>query len=477
MIKLLGLQLLIPLLVWFMLGDENDKHKKKILFDVPSPAAAHPQRNSSLGSRVVVAFILIIVIVAFGLLIQRSFVGKAIDVPVSDEHPLDLDSQESEEVNLVVDRVPLLLTLSSEQRATLLLISFQRLDNGQISYQVAKRSLRPEVVAMGFLGDGVLSTGGIFINNDEDADLELTLLESLGGDYIHITNLNYVEPEAATITRMTEQETMLPVRERESFIRATPGQQVTVYFHVNSTEVPLVRGEWLDGTVMTSEFAVVRSTRNSSLVRIQVTPPLAGAFTFDINATVDTKMSRKRFVLAVGGVEYVLLDAAGESRLQLQTVNDVLRVRFTIPASEGLQPLAAPCAGFPALSTLAADIATVYTYDARVQQWREGIPSEFQSPLLGRGYLVRLKPGRSLTVEYACQGAERNPDQQFPLPMLREGWNLIGITGNYVRDASEVELPLDTEVAALVEATASGNRVVSDLRYLEPGRVYWVKIE
>ncbi len=449
-------------------------------FEVPAPTRHASGQGSSLGSRVVVAFILIALIVAVGLLVQSSFVGKAFEVPITENAPVDLDAQEFEEANVVIERIPLKLTLSDENRITNMLIVVNKLESGQISYQVGKKEGQRVVpVALGLLGAGVPSSGGIYVNNDEDADLELTLTESLSGDYITFTNLNYVEPEAATITRVTEQEIALPARERQSFIRATPGQAVSVFFHVNSTEVPVVVGEWLDGTVMTAqELTVVRSTRNSSLVRVQFTPSEAGAYTFNLNASVDQKRSQRRFVIAAGGIEYILLDAADETRLQLQNVNDVVRARITIPASEGLQPLAAPCAGFPALSSLTADIATVYTYDSRVQQWREGVPSEFQSPILSRGYLVRLKPGRSLSVEYACANPERTPDQQFPLPILREGWNLIGITGNYVRDASEIRLPEGTDVAALVEATSRGNRVMSeDLTYLEPGRVYWVKIE
>ncbi len=432
--------------------------------------------HSSLGARIIISLVALLVIVVLGLFFAGSFSGKAIETPQAEI--VSFDTMDSEKVLIsAFDVIPFdfMVTPSKSAGAAApiplklrLTMSMDERDMFHYQLNLVAAPNRLLLLGKGLLGRDVLSMDGVYVNNDDIADLAL----ALEGPYIRITNLNYVTPEAATINRVTF-DTQVVLRDA-AIIPVVPAQKIATMFHINSTALPSVAFVWQNGSDVV-EAVQIGGNASSVVYALNWTPEVArGSVPFIVTAQVDREYSEKQYIMAVGGVEYVLLNNDGTTRLEMFRENGVLKARYTLAASGGLQPLMAPCAGFPALSSLADKITTIYGYDSRTQQWRNGVPSEFGNLMVGRGYLVRLAEGQSLDVTYSCGGQEGAPDE---LPTLRSGWNLISFSGSTVRDAELLVPPVGTQIRLVFEVTPT--RMIPDvpLDSLDPGRVYWVKVQ
>ena len=433
-----------------------------------SSMSSDSRNNSSLGSRIIISLIAVVLLVVMGVFVQHSLAGKAIEIP--QEAAVNYNVLDSELIAVSVGHVDLNVTASGVgQRPIIYNLSMELVDHDYVSYVLRKKGGTRDIIVQGLLGRNVLSMGGVYIDNDEIPDLSITL----EGPYLRVTNLNYVSPEAATITRV-DNTTFVMIR--DTVIPSSQGQMKGLMFFVNSTKKPAVSAVWANGSDVV-EAVNIGGNDSSVILAINWTPTIGrGSMPFTIIAAVDQEVVRKNYVFAVGGVEYALLNNDQSVRLEMFRDNGVLKAHYTLAASGGLQPLMAPCGGFPLLSTptLADKIERVLTFASSTQQWTNRAPSEFQNLRFGRGYLVKLKEGQSLDVTYPCSEGDPN---NFELPQLRSGWNLISFGGTEIRDGSMLEPPVGTQIRLVFEVTPS--RIIPDvpLDTLEPGKVYWVKVQ
>ncbi len=445
------------------------------------------KNHSSLGARIAISLIAVLVIIIAGIYLSVTFAGKAIETPQAEA--VSFDAMGSEQVLISAfdfaaagPPFDFLVTASKIQGALVnpvpvklrLTMTMDEKDmfHYQLNFVNAQGGLG-SLLGQGLLGPDVLSMEGIYVNDDDVADIAL----SLEGPYVRITNLNYVTPEAATIEQVTvgadDGSGAGRVISHASVINAAAGTKFVTMFYINSTARPAVSFVWQNESDIV-EVVEVGGNESSVAYALNWTPGIErGSVPFTITAQVDQEYSEKQFVMAVGGVEYSLLNNDGSVRLEMyHDANGAPWAHYQLAASAALQPLLAPCGGFPELSTLADSIATVYSYDAGVQQWRSGIPSNFGALRVGKGYLVKLKDGVALDVRYACTDEAMPPVET----RLKIGWNLISFGGKTVRDPSMLIAPVGTQIRLVFEATPSGIIPDVPLDSLDPGRVYWVKV-
>ncbi len=442
---------------------------------------AGEKNHSTLGARIAISLIAVLVLILLAIFVQQSFSGKAIETPQAEI--VSFDSMASEQVLISgfdVTPFEFMVTPSKAEGARVdpvavkLRLTMKMDDHDLLHYTLDDiTSVRSVLLSQGLLGSDVPSMDGIYVNDDDVADLAF-LLE---GPYVRIFNLNYVTPEAASIELVTVgaadgsgAERIIP---NARIIDVAAGGKVATLFHVNSTIVPEVAFVWQNGSDVV-EAVKLSETENSSLWALNWTPAVArGSVPFTVKAQVDQEYSERQFVMAVGGVDYTLLNNDGSVRLEMYRENGAPWVHYQLAASNGLLPLLAACDGFPALSTLADKIETVYTYNAGVQQWRAGVPSEFGQLRVGDGYLVKLKEGASLDVKYACSDNAMPPAEM----MLKPGWNLVSFGGSVVRDVDALVPPVGTQIRLVFEVTTGAMIPDAPLESLDPGRVYWIKVQ
>lgn len=126
------------------------------------------------------------------------------------------------------------------------------------------------------------------------------------------------------------------------------------------------------------------------------------------------------------------------------------------------------------LADIAADVASVWSYDAATGLWASyspGAPSDLTEMVDGKGYWMSMTASAMLAID----GTEMPVDPFDPLPMypVVEGWNLIGFKETYYMTVEDYLAGVEY---VRVYEFIDGYNALSATDYMIPGRGYWIAV-
>ncbi len=403
----------------------------------------------------VVAAVLAIFL-AFGLFLNLGTVGKAITKP---SPPVDLSLQSSESLDLsAYNKMEVDLAFSGEEDLSKVLLD-AILQDGLVYYKLVQQDPDTEediVVAYGILSQSLANSGAIYLNDDNVGDVELRLT----GSILTMHNLNFVQPDVADVEIYDANFNKLI----DDVIIVDKDEEIELYINVSSTALPEVNVS-IDGQPADVEEA--DSGNDFVLLKLTFTGTEDKPSQLRVTADVGGQETTKTFILAVSGYVYELQQQGYSVRLR--KVGSMYQAIYVLQKTQKLQPVALLCGelDFAANSEQRQSIKKILSYDADVEQWKENVPSEFETLVTGRGYLVELNSD-TLTFTIPCAG------KPLPeLPLLDIGWNLVGINGYKPTRVQDIQVPTGEITGIYVYE----NNQALQLTELQPGMVYWLKVE
>ncbi len=351
-------------------------------------------------------------------------------------------------------------------------------ETGLVKYTITDFS--GVTLAQGLLSEEFFDSGDIYLDPDTSPDLRLTYSEG----FLRVFNLNYAEPAVAKIT-LINPTTKTVITNK--IISVGLNQEAYFWFNVTSNKAPLVTAVWKNGTnLTTNEFSTLSFGDNYTTMALRFTPKEETAYVVKVTALVEDKTTQSNFIFAAGNVIYALAEDALPELILKKTENKE-EYNFTFnfkPNKDKKQPFSLPCGEFSLSGQQVHKIATVYAYDQSVQQWKEDLPSEFNKLEWKKGYLLQLKADEpfSLTVGCNMESEPQMPPKVFGLPILKAGWNLVGITGYEPRTIKDLIAPTGKKISNLLVISNDGvnlkdNLALDSQAELEPGKAYWVLVE
>ena len=405
---------------------------------------------------------------------------------------LDVDGVE----NINIDNIQgakLLITTSNAHAPKEYPLTIKKKDDGSIEYYI----LDSGSLVVDELITPTVGGGDIYFPGDEIADVEISYAEP----YLQITNLNFKEPEAVTITVLTETGEKIST----PFISAKVGEKTVLLFNAtNSVAVPDLTVVWANGTEFTAEElseSVVSaaddiSTDEKELFRtkkLEWTPTVDGANVLLVKGTLGDKKTTKRYVIAVGNVVYELK----EKNLPMLSVKKgpggSADVTLTFSDKELMQPFSLPCGALaldgknsliPVEMQSKIDAILSYTTSSSsvgaVGQWKKNVPSDFNEVEKNKGYFLQrkaeVKGDLVLSVKCAVNPLAPPDSNSNIQPKLVKSWNLIGISGYEPVAVDKLTLPPYKKILLAYSLTNDGLDDGAEVTELLPGRVYWVKV-
>lgn len=419
--------------------------------------------------------LVVVVLIGIGIYYNISSTGKAREMgeftTFQTPQPLqELDSKEGFQVDTTIVREQTFTVSNSKEGLGGYKINFTVLDNGMMQYNLYRLEGNKYVLEeWGLLNDALGSVGGIFLDEDTVADLRMEYKDGV----VMVLNMNYIEPEYSTITVLDS--SMKVVTEQLIFVQKD--QKVEYYFNVSSTKTPKVTAQWKNGADLgESEFAVSSSGEDFVTMKLMFTPTEDKPYVLLVNASVDDKSVVKQYVLAARNIVYVL-DEEKSPMLAVKTKKDKnYEFNFTFRGVMGLQAFSLPCGDLDLSGVDTSNIMKIYGYDDGVQQWVEGVPSDFDILKKGKGYALTLKDkDKPLSLVGSCGtiGALGLPEG------LKDGWNLVGVKGvlQDVPQAMLKKMPMlpGKTVKYVFVIENDGEKLYEG--NLQPGKAYWVKVE
>ena len=373
----------------------------------------------------------------------------------------------------------IILTTTAQDVSNEYLISTEMVkETGQIRYIITDSS--GVTLAQGLLSEEFFNSGEIYLDPDTIPDLRLTYSQG----FLSIFNLNYVLPAVAKITLINP---LTKTVISNKIIPVALNQEVYLWFNVTSNKAPAVTAVWKDGTnLTTNEFSTLSFGDNYTTMALRFTPKEETAYGIKVTALVEDKIAQKNFIFGAGTVIYAL----GEDNLPglvMRKTENKEEYNFTFnfkPNKDQKQPFSLPCGEFSLSGQQVHKIATIYAYDQAVQQWKENVPSEFDKLEWKKGYLLQLKAAEpfSLTVSCNMESEPQLPPKVFGLPILKAGWNLVGITGYEPKLTKDLTVPSGKKISYVFAISNDGinlqdNLALDSQAELESGKAYWVLVE
>ena len=434
---------------------------------------------------VIVAVIILIAIIALGYYFGTVGVGKAIETPTD----LYLDTLSSESIN--AETVPdnkFFFTPSGETEQQEYILSIEIDEENLVTYEIKDDS--GSTLVKGLLDESTLSTTGDIYLDQEDLFPDIKLNYADG--YMEIINLLYVVPQPAEFQLLTDgpdgkvevsKDIMYFITgvENTYYIRVTSNsvpEDVTAY--INSEHVDLIEEEpvlSVDGLEVSVDYTFVHA------------PSELGPYKLKLEILTEGGMSQKEYVVAVDGIVY-RLDQEGYPKVILKKKSaEFFDLTYEFADTTKRQPFSLPCKSTvdikEELDPEKIDkILTYDTDDESPKQWKEDIPSEINVLEANVGYAMKLKEG-SGGYEFSinCQEelgefAPPAPSILYGLPDLKEGWNLIGVSGYDLVSMEAMALQTSSvfkHITAVYVLDDSADILTFD--DFEPGKAYWVYVE
>ena len=419
------------------------KRTKEIVHKVPAPPKPH------LIPQIIFSVLLIIILISIAMTYKFSTVGQVVKVS-----EYDLDFLESAKVNVKsVGSWNVIMRTTNATGPENFTITNVAQTSGLVKYTILKEG---KVLTEGLLGKS-LSTSTLYLDEDDKPDVALSY-NSLSLD---VKNLNYIEPQFATITVTDSKNTVIPT----NVIKSTA--DTFFKFKVSSTKKPTIAAKWKVGTLSNKDFIEVESDDTSVTYKLNWNPKDKKAHILIMQATVEDKKIEKQFIVTAGDYVYFLEEQSFPT-VSLSQSDKILSADYSL--QKGQQPISLLC-GTLSLDSIKDKINSVKSYDPsydnEIQQWKPLIPSEFTILSANKGYILDVKEPITFTV--TCAKAEET------LPTLELGWNLVGIPGSEPVSPSKLLTPVGGTLGDIYVVTSKENVLLTDNK-LEPGKVYWVEI-
>lgn len=453
----------------------NAVQKRGVKKQVVKPVVRSSQTKVNILPKMVIVISLLLLLLVIAGVYRFYVVGKAgeglYDTPPLDKI-IDLNTIGLVQFNINNFQTWKVWVYSSDKKSYTMLFNLSSLPSGAVAYEIY---LPPggDRVARGLLSSEVPSFD-LYLPDDDKVDLEI----SYDAGYIQIVNPYYVEPEMSNVTVFKETDTGLAQQNGKLFYLKL-GEPVVFLFNASSTKTPVVTAQWENGTNLTvSEFLLNFSNATSRVMRLDFTPVEEKPYVLIVNATVDTKVTTKKYVFAVGNIVYVLQEAKVPD-MMMKKVNDGFNLTVTFEPGTVVQPFSLPCGTVDLEQwTGGENVSVIKTFAKTVQEWKKGVPSEFSFLELGVGYRLDVAQGKVLESLMVHCTSNNNFLPEPELPTLLLGWNLIGVPGyeTVLLKNMQKKAPFGSSITKVYVLTSDG-AVVSSEGELEPGKAYWVKVE
>src|SRR3989338_8596684 len=481
----------------------------------------YKKRRSKLDHQlaIYVGVLAVIVLVGFSIFVQIPSVGQTALQNTPLVIPLDLDFIGESLIDIVVNPAfQVKMTTSSKENFVFNLVVEDFADDSigdpsaDSSSSVSSSSASPSssassssglsstiqytlylnrvIIAKGLLDTRVSSSGGIHLDQDFKPDLEL----AYDGTYVLVKNLNFIAPAVARFA-LLDSNFMI---KSENVFNVPIGVEQVFYFNVSTTSLPQVNGAFADldqysslpppstsvngtngtnATVIQSpanyQLTEYKTGENYKTMKLVWTPREEKTYTFTLGAVVGGQVSSKTYLFAGNGVVYELQDDDYPTiKMVLNPNLKMVNVSYSFPRSNELQPFSLPCMGLVELRELTSrgNVAKVYGYTDKINQWQAGATSDLSRLRSGKGYVLKLADAQqplSFTTSCSLENVE--------LPSLAVGWNFIGVPGYRTYLLSELTLPPGRGITDSYELQRNGEH--SSITSLEPGKAYWIKVE
>ncbi|MFH1276109.1 MAG: hypothetical protein ABIH82_03280 [Candidatus Woesearchaeota archaeon] len=443
-----------------------------------------------------VGLVAVVGLFILGLFLGGPFAGQAVSIDAPIIGTLDLSNSEEYIVNVDIPENKVIedvkLAYASTSALNNLKILTEEQTDSSLKYAIVESSSSTtslaevdEALAFGILSDQ-FSSGPIFMNGDNFADLELTY----SNGYLTIKNLGYIHPNTATFKLFNE--TIAGVREYQNevtFVNKT--KTYRFYVNVSSSTTPVVTVKRTEAGI-TPSLTAYPAGNNQHLIQVDVVATQAKPYILELSANVGGKITDMAYVFAGDGVVYNYVEAGFPNVKMLinqQSDNEHLVLELLFAASAVKQPFSLPCdisysGTLLNQGTICTRVPTANPDDTDLLCSDSDVSRTSDLRLLedGKGYVIKLNNALSTykAVMQNCNLANRE------LPMLKFGWNLIGVTGYEPINGAELlkKLPQDGSLTKLKELRADGQTVdvvtatnILNTVTLRPGKAYWVGVE
>ena len=436
-------------------------HKKSTRHVTPDT----PNRNHHHILPIAISIILLLaVFIGFTHFYSISPVGKVIETP---SPPIELDLLGSEEIAFdKVQKWAFIVTTSNFSDPFQYDVQTKLAKNGLLNYHIASDGT---VVAQGLLDEQLLSTTPIYLDGDAEADVTF----SVANARIMVTNGNFVEPKAAQIFALDSTKKKVSL----NIFPAEQGTEIKMYFTALAEAQPKLEAFWKqDGklVLITKEFVPGKTSSKNAESAFTWTPTKDGLQTLVIKATVGSKVATEEYRFLVGDLVYKL-DETNFPGLTIRQTRDGFSYDILLRATKNLQPVSLPC-GTIDLTKSQTHIESVSSWDKNINQFKPNVPSEFKTLEAGKGYLVKLKEIKPLTISGSCTVTSLQLPSLYKAPTLVKGFNLVSITGDKNLEFSKLKSPPGTTIDATYVIT-NEKPTLQTVTELQPGKVYWVVVK
>ncbi|MEK6900147.1 MAG: hypothetical protein AABX05_03405, partial [Nanoarchaeota archaeon] len=274
-----------------------------------------------------------------------------------------------------------------------------------------------------------------------------------------VENLNFIEPSVADVSVYYSNFNVIG----GVIIEAGLCENISLYFNVTSRSRPEVKLIFDGQELSASE---VSSGNNFVLLNAQLAGTENKPYRLSVEAAVGGKKTVVDYILAVEGFIYKL-DQAGYPKINLIKKDDKYKTSYVLQNTAGLQPLSLLC-GELDLTYYKDDIDRVLSYQNEVEQWKEGLPSEFFKLEADAGYLLKLKGDNLLNFTVEC---DEKPSSG--LSGLASGWHLVGISSYKPVSTKDIVLPNGKDIVDIYEFNQEQRL---NLTKLDAGLVYWLHV-
>lgn len=464
------------------------------------------------GSKVFVILGIALIVLLGVLFYNFRTTGKATqEMPTLTVYNLDVE--EFLNVNVKnVETSKIKVTTSSKKESEEFSLSFVLNEDRSLVYVL--NDIDNNLVAKELL-DETVDGKDLYIDDDDLTDLVV----SYDGTYFQVRNVLFEEPEDVQISLWREKDGKTE-RQATNFVFAaamkvsepppenkdeTPKmtfEKVILLFNATSSEVPTLAVAWANGT----EFSVGELTENRTgesevdektektekfvTKRLEWTPTVAGANVLAVKGSIGEKKTPKRYVIAAGNVLYELKEKnLPEVIIAKDAKSNAVKIEFNFSDKDLLQPFSLPCGEVELKESkvapeMFAKIKNVAAYDGSIKQWSNSVPSDFKLIKSNTGYfLERKKEAKDdIIVSVTCGSAATITPPTgfaptvFSQPKLKEGWNLIGISGYEPVKLDKLTIPPYKQIKLLYAIDNEDSKLITEVNELQPGRAYWVNV-
>ncbi len=493
---------------------KNQKRTQKAVIAKAEANNGVPEYPFSVSKLVVIISIALVVLLGV-LFYNFRTTGKATqEMPTLEVYNLDVEK--FLDVNVEnVETSKIKVTTSSKKESEEFSLSFVLNEDGSLSYILNGPD---EILVAKEIINEEFGGGDLYVDDDDKADFKV----SYAAPYLHVENAQFKELEDVLISLWREKDgktekqaanfvfaaamkASAPPPEKPDETKKAAFEKVILLFNATSSEAPdtpTLAVAWENGTEFsageltenrTGESVINEKTGKTAKFitkRLEWTPTIAGANVLAVKGSIGEKKTQKRYVIAAGNVLYEL-DEKNLPKVIIakDAKSNAVKIEFNFSDKDLLQPFSLPCGEVELKSgqirqEMLQKIKRVATYDTAVKQWTESVPSDFEELKANTGYFLERKKEAvgDIIISVTCGSTTTITPPTgfvptvFSQPNLKEGWNLIGISGYEPVKLDKLTLPPYKKIKLLYAIDNEDSKLIAEVNELQPGRAYWVNV-